>query len=173
VLADLACGGARYVTAALRSLKDAGVGVQALLRDYRPENVDKARENAAHAGVPVTVELADAFSDADLRRMAQPDLVVVSGLHEIIPDDVLVCRHFEQLAELLPSGGTLIVTVQPHHPQLELIARVLTSHSGRPWAMRLRSIELIGSWAQAAGFVIERVSMESRGIFGVLVARKP
>ena len=159
--------------AALRTLADAGIGVRAILRDYREENVSKAFDNAKRAGVNATIELGDAFSDAELgRRLVTPDLVIVSGLHEIVDDDQRVAQHFMQIARLLPSGGRLIVTVQPNHPQVEFIARVLTSHSGRPWAMRLRSVALISSWAQAGGFVIETVTMERHGIFGVLVARK-
>jgi SAM-dependent methyltransferase len=171
-LADLACGGGRYLLEALRRLQDAGLDVQATLRDYRTENIVKARENATRAGIAVTIEHGDAFSDADLETLASPDLVVVSGLHEIIDDDQVVRRHFAQIAGLLPSGGRVIVTVQPDHPQVEFIARVLTSHSGRPWAMRLRPIALIRAWAEDAGFVVEAATMERRGIFGVLVARK-
>lgn len=172
VMADLACGGGRYIIGALRTLEDAGVSVQATLRDYRQENVDKARENAARAGVAASVEVADAFADSDLRKLPQPDLVVVSGLHEIIAEDAVVKRHFQQLGELLPSAACLVVTLQPQHPQLELIARVLTSHSGRPWAMRLRPVGLITTWVRSAGFAVETVKREPRGIFGVLVARK-
>jgi hypothetical protein len=171
-LADLACGGGRYLLAALQQLQDAGINVQATLRDYREENIAKAKENAGRAGVAAIIEPADAFSDADLGRLVPPDLIVVSGLHEIIDDDRLVRRHFTQIAGMLAPDSRLIVTVQPDHPQVEFIARVLTSHSGRPWAMRLRSIALISAWAKEAGFVVETVTMEQRGIFGVLVARK-
>jgi SAM-dependent methyltransferase len=171
-LADLACGGGRYLLSALQMLRDAGIDVQATLRDYREENVWKAKENARRAGVEAAIETGDAFSDADLARLSGLELVVVSGLHEIIDDDRPVSHHFTQIAGLLAPGGRLIVTVQPDHPQVEFIARVLTSHSGRPWAMRLRSIALISAWAQDAGFIVETVTMERRGIFGVLVARK-
>lgn len=171
-LVDLACGGGRYLLAALQMLRDEGIHVQATLRDYRKENVEKARENANRSGVAATIELGDAFSDVDLAKLGQPDLVVVSGLHEIIDDDRLVRQHFAQIAQLLPAGGRLIVTLQPDHPQVEFIARVLTSHSGRPWAMRLRSTELISAWTQAAGFAVDSVTMEWHGIFGVLVAHK-
>jgi SAM-dependent methyltransferase len=174
-LADLACGGGRYLLSALRMLRDSGVNVQAILRDYREENVRKAKENAAKEAIGAVIEPGDAFSDADLGGLASPapqDLVIVSGLHEIIDDDALVRRHFTQVARLLAPGGRLIVTVQPDHPQVEFIARVLTSHSGRPWAMRLRSAGLISAWAKEAGFIVESVTMERRGIFGVLVALK-
>jgi SAM-dependent methyltransferase len=171
-LTDLACGGGRYLIAALRRLKGAGINVQATLRDYRDENIQKALENAATAGIEAAIEHGDAFSNADLDRLPSQALVVVSGLHEIIDDDERVMRHFAQIARLLEPGGRLIATVQPDHPQVEFIARVLTTHSGRPWAMRLRSVALISAWAQDAGFVIETVTMERQGIFGVRVGRK-
>jgi SAM-dependent methyltransferase len=171
-IADLACGGGRYLLAALQMLGDAGTDVQATLRDYREENVRKARENAAKVGIAAAIGAGDAFSDADLGTLSSPDLVVVSGLHEIVDDDRPVRHHFRQIAHLLAPGGRLIVTVQPTHPQIEFIARVLTSHSGRPWAMRLRSVALVSGWARDAGFIVETVTMEQRGIFGVLVARK-
>lgn len=172
VVADLACGGGRYVLAALSDLKHRGVKVQATLRDYRSENVLKARANAAALDVDPLVESGDAFSEADLATLQTADIVVVSGLHEIVDDDRLVRHHFGQIAGLLAPGGRLILTVQPEHPQLEFIARVLTTHTGRPWAMRLRSVELVCAWVREAGLSVESVAMEELGIFGVLVARK-
>jgi SAM-dependent methyltransferase len=171
-LVDVACGGGRYVLGAVAALRDDGVNVSARLRDYRQENVDKARANAAALGLQMLIERGDAFSDRDLASLGQADIAIVSGLHEIIDDDALVRRHFDQLHAVLRPSGRLIVTVQPDHPQVEFIARVLTSHSGRPWAMRLRCVDLIRTWAQEAGFTVETVAMEPRGIFGVLVARK-
>ena len=171
VLADLACGGGRYVLGALRDVGE-DLRVRAVLRDYRDENVEKARANAARLGLSVTVERADAFSDADLGRLPRPDVVVVSGLHEIVEDDALVRNHFAQIARLLPAGGRLVLTIQPDHPQLEFIARVLVSHTGRPWAMRLRPVELTRAWIEAAGLQVLDVEMEPKGIFGVIVARK-
>ena len=173
VLADVACGGARYVLAALGDLKRRGVEVEATLRDYRQENVARAAANAAASGVAAKVEQADALSRADLAHLAGADIVVVSGLHEIVDDDRLVREHFRQIAEILAPGGRLILTVQPDHPQLEFIARVLTTHTGRPWAMRLRSVELVSGWARQAALLVDSVRMEELGIFGILVARKP
>lgn len=72
----------------------------------------------------------------------------------------------------MATSGTLIFTIQPHHPQLELIARVLPAHTGHPWVMRLRSWELIRQWATAAGFRDFQVQMEPSQIFGVVTAQK-
>ncbi len=166
VLADLACGGGQYVLDALKQTRE--VSVQASLRDYRSENVLRARANAHARGLDVRVERRDAFSNADLAELAPCDVVIVSGLHEIIDDDALIQGHFSQVARLVKPGGTFIVTIQPDHPQLEFIARVLTTHTGRPWAMRLRSQELIEAWARGAGFRLIDAEMEEQGIFGVL-----
>ena len=79
---------------------------------------------------------------------------------------------FRQIVRLLPPGGVLILTIQPDHPQAEFIARVLTSHTGHPWAMRFRPVGLTRAWLEAAGFAVEDIEMERLGIFGVITARK-
>ena len=169
-LLDVACGGGRYDLEVLRDFS--AETVTATLRDYKSENVQKARQLATKLEVSATIETADAFSDAELSRVTpRPNLIVVSGLHEILPDNDLIRRHFVQLARILEPGGTLLFTIQPYHPQLELIARTLKSHTGKPWVMRLRSLDLTKTWAEAAGFRIHHVEMDSFGIFGVVVAR--
>jgi SAM-dependent methyltransferase len=171
VLLDVACGGGRYDLEVLRQLP--AESFRATLRDYKPENVAKARQLSDRLGVFAQIEQADAFSDADLDRVQpRPNIVVVSGLHEILPDDNLIRHHFQQLYRIMPASGTLIFTIQPVHPQLELIARVLPSHTGQPWVMRLRSWPLIQQWATAAGFKNLQVHMEPNHIFGVVTAQK-
>jgi hypothetical protein len=169
-LLDVACGGGRYD---LEVLQEFAGEVSATLRDYKLENVNKARQLADQLGVKARIEQADAFSDADLGKVQpRPNVVVVSGLHEILPDDALIQHHFHQLYQTLPDQGTLIFTIQPYHPQLELIARTLPSHTGRPWVMRLRSWEQTRHWAEAAGFRNFQVRMEPNQIFGVVTAEK-
>jgi len=158
------------VLGALSDVHD--VPVRAVLRDYEMANVDAATRNAQDLGVTARVETGDAFSDAALEPLSGSDLVIVSGLHEIIPDNETVRRHFRQIAGILKEGGRLVVTIQPHHPQLQFIARVLKSHTGKPWAMRLRPVEQTWSWLKQAGFRVVSQSMEATGIFGVIVAEK-
>lgn len=168
-LLDVACGGGRYV---LEALAQPGAPVEsALLRDYRRENIESAEALARELKVVARFGQADAFSDDDLGRVTpEPNLIVVSGLHEIIADDALVERHFKQLARIAERPATLVFTIQPNHPQIEFIARVLKSHTGNLWVMRLRPWELTRSWAEAAGFRIRSVTMDKQNIFGVIVA---
>lgn len=170
-LLDVACGGGRYDLEVL--LDFPADAFRATLRDYKPENVQKAQELANFLGVSATIEQADAFNDDDLERVSPaPNLIVVSGLHEILPNNELISHHFVQLYRILEPGGVLIFTIQPYHPQLEFIARVLNSHTGQPWIMRLRPLELTQEWATNAGFESFEVHRDSFGIFGVVKTRK-
>ena len=170
-LLDVACGGGRYDLEVLMDFPS--TAVSAVLRDYKTENVQKAQELANKWGVSATIEQADAFSDEDLHRVVPPpNLIVVSGLHEILPDNDLISHHFQQLYGVLEAGGYLVFTIQPYHPQLELIARTLNSHTGKLWVMRLRSRELCQQWATEAGFHDFEVQMDDFGIFGVVKAQK-
>ncbi|MFN4797774.1 MAG: class I SAM-dependent methyltransferase family protein [Pseudanabaena sp.] len=174
-LLDVACGGGRYDLEVLQEFEQelGNNAIAATLRDYKLENVTKARQLATQFGVTAQIEQADAFNDEDLDRvMPRPNLVIVSGLHEILPNDALIKNHFQQLYRILDTSGTLIFTIQPQHPQLEMIARTLPAHTGLPWVMRVRSWELIRQWAEVAGFENFQVQMESNGIFGVVTAEK-
>jgi SAM-dependent methyltransferase len=174
-LLDVACGGGRYDLEVLQEFEQesSNNAIAATLRDYKSENVAKARQLATQFGVTAQIEQADAFNDEDLDRVQpRPNLVIVSGLHEILPNDALIKNHFQQLYRILDTSGTLIFTIQPQHPQLEMIARTLPAHTGLPWVMRVRSWELIRQWAEAAGFQNFQVQMEPNGIFGVVTADK-
>jgi SAM-dependent methyltransferase len=171
ILLDVACGGGRYDLEVLRSFPSGAIS--ATLRDYKLENVSKARQLARQMGVTAQIEQADAFNDGDLNQVQpRPQVVVVSGLHEILPDNELIRHHFQQIYRILAPSGTLVFTIQPIHPQLELIARVLPSHTGCPWVMRLRPWALTHQWAEDAGFRNIQVHMEPNQIFGVVTAQK-
>ena len=167
--ADLACGGGRYVLDAIK--KTEGVSMEATLRDYEAANIEKTRLNARKLWLTPTIEQADAFDGKELAWLGQRDIVIVSGLHEIIDDDAVVRNHFKQLSRVVSPTGRLVVTIQPDHPQLEFIARALKSHTGKPWAMRLRSADLIADWLTEAGFEVSSLQMEKTGIFGVITAK--
>ncbi|HEY7182865.1 MAG TPA: class I SAM-dependent methyltransferase family protein [Blastocatellia bacterium] len=162
---DLACGGGEYDIEVLKDFPQHRVEPE--LRDYKPENIAQAMRNAEVCGLKhIRFNQADAFDAGAYRE--KWDIIVASGFWEIIEDDRLVKECLLNAARCLDPGGRLIFTIQPDHPQLELIARTLTSHTGKPWVMRLRSLSLFRSWMNEAGLEYVSHRLEKHGIFGVV-----
>jgi hypothetical protein len=122
----------------------------------------------------VIYQQGDAFDrDALAQLTPRPDIAIVSGLYELFPANVAVRDSLAGLAAAMAPGGLLIYTSQPWHPQVELIARALSSHrDGKPWIMRRRSQAEMDQLVAAAGFVKQRQLMDQWGIFGVSLARR-
>ena len=77
------------------------------------------------------------------------------------------------LARAIPEGGWLVYTGQPWHPQLELIARALTSHrQGRAWVMRRCTQAEMDQLVAEAGFEKVEQRIDDWGIFTVSLARR-
>ena len=170
---DIATGGGRYVLETLRDL--ARLSPTAHLRDWRQENLDAAQALANKLEVEgITFAVGDAFDEQSLAATAPaPTVGIVSGLYELFPDNEMVLRSLRGLSHALNDHGLLIYTNQPWHPQLEMIARVLTSHrDGKPWIMRRRTQAEMDELVRSVGF--EKVAMEidEWGIFTVSLARR-
>lgn len=172
---DVAAGQGRYLLEVLHSL-NGPADYQALLRDFAPANV-AAGQSAIHrngfAG-RVRFELGDAFDRAALAAIRpRPTIVIVSGLYELFPENQAVQASLGGIADVIEDGGYLVYTNQPWHPQLELIARTLTSHrGGAPWIMRRRTQLEMDQLVEAAGFVKTEQLIDRWGMFSVAAARK-
>ncbi|MEZ4236394.1 MAG: bifunctional alpha/beta hydrolase/class I SAM-dependent methyltransferase [Myxococcota bacterium] len=171
---DIAAGHGRYVVEALQAAPVPPDTV--LLRDYDPLNVAAGARLLADArldGVGRFVQ-ADAFDEEGLAALAPaPTLAVVSGLYELFSDNALVARSLAGLGRAVPPGGWLVYTGQPWHPQLELIARALTSHrGGQAWVMRRRTQAELDQLVAAAGFDKVEQRIDEHGIFTVSLARR-
>ncbi|GAA6141852.1 bifunctional alpha/beta hydrolase/class I SAM-dependent methyltransferase [Hydrogenophaga sp. 5NK40-0174] len=171
---DIAAGHGRYVLDAIASC---GVEPeQVLLRDYSDINVEDGRrligqKNMAHFA---RFEKGDAFDTASVAN-ALPGVTVgiVSGLYELFPDNDLVRASLAGMAKALDSGGYLLYTGQPWHPQLEMIARALTSHrQGQAWVMRRRTQAEMDQLVRDAGFEKMAQLVDEWGIFTVSLARR-
>src|SRR5213078_4473454 len=112
-------------------------------------------------------ERGDAFDRQSLVEIRpKPTLGVVSGLYELFPDNGLVRRSLAGLADAIEPGGYLVYTGQPWHPQLEMIARVLSSHrDGKPWIMRRRTQDEMDQLVGSAGFRKVEQLTDDWGIF--------
>jgi alpha-beta hydrolase superfamily lysophospholipase len=173
-LVDIAAGHGRYV---LESLSDDSVKPDSiLLRDYSDINVAAGRRLIEEQGWSdiARFEQGDAFDRDDLAKIDPPPTIgVVSGLYELFADNAMVRRSLAGLAAVIPSGGFLVYTGQPWHPQLELIARALTSHrQGQAWIMRRRTQGEMDQLVTAAGFRKITQRIDEWGIFTVSLAER-
>ncbi|WP_047535477.1 bifunctional alpha/beta hydrolase/class I SAM-dependent methyltransferase [Methylotenera sp. N17] len=169
---DIAAGHGRYVLHTALAVK----ADYALLRDYSELNVTAGRAMIKQLSLESTAhfELADAFDAPSIAAMTpKPTLAIVSGLYELFPENAPVQSSLSGIYQALDSGGYLVYTNQPWHPQLELIARTLTSHrQNKAWVMRRRTQQEIDQLVSAAGF--EKVDQwsDTWGIFSVSLARR-
>lgn len=171
---DIAAGHGRYVLEAVE--KAATRPDSIVLRDYSDLNVNGGRKLIAQKGLQdiARFEQADAFDPASIAGTdPKPTVGVVSGLYELFSDNDMVTRSLGGLAEAIAPGGYLVYTGQPWHPQLELIARGLTSHrQGAAWIMRRRTQSEMDQLVEAAGFEKIDQRIDTWGIFTVSLARR-
>jgi Putative methyltransferase len=91
----------------------------------------------------------------------------------MFPDNAMIRRSLAGLADVIPPGGALVYTGQPWHPQLELIARALTSHrQGEAWVMRRRVQAEMDELVAEAGFRKIEQRIDREGIFTVSRAER-
>lgn len=171
-LLDIASGPGRYDLETVRDLKH--IPITALLRDYKPENVEAARRLADELGLKnVTTEKGDAFDRVSLAAITpKPTVAIVSGLYELYPSNEPVLKSLHGVADAIAPGGYLIYTNQPWHPQVEFIARVLSNREGKQWIMRRRTQAEMDELVRAAGFQKLRQEIDQWGIFSVSLARR-
>jgi hypothetical protein len=94
-------------------------------------------------------------------------------LYELFGSNQMVGNSLAGLAAAVEAGGYLVYTGQPWHPQLELIARALTSHrGGEAWVMRRRSQAEMDQLVEEAGFEKLEQRIDGWGIFTVSLARR-
>jgi hypothetical protein len=91
----------------------------------------------------------------------------------LFPDNASVRESLAGLSDAVESGGYLVYTGQPFHPQLEMIARTLSSHRDhRPWIMRRRTQAEMDQLVEAAGFRKMDQLIDEWGIFTVSLAQR-
>jgi len=169
---DVAAGHGRYVLEALDSASVRPDSI--LLRDYSELNVEKGTAMIAAKGLQSMARFVrgDAFDRDSLASVTpRPTLAIVSGLYELFGDNDMVARSLAGIADAVPEAGYLVYTGQPWHPQLELIARALTSHrGGQAWVMRRRSQAEMDQLVARAGFRKLTQRIDQWGIFTVSLA---
>lgn len=173
-IVDIAAGHGRYILETINQIAHKPNSV--LLRDYSDINIRDGRILIEQQGLSdiVRFEKGDAFSRNELSQLSpKPNLAVVSGLYELFDDNQLLRESLLGLSDVIPAGGYLIYTNQPWHPQLEFIARALTSHrEGKAWIMRRRTQLEMDQLVEEAGFTKVTMLVDQWGIFTVSLAQR-
>ena len=173
-IVDIAAGHGRYILESLEGLEHKPDAI--LLRDYSEINVRDGSALIEQKGLSDIARFVkgDAFDRADLAALdPKPTLAVVSGLYELFGSNQMIGDSLAGLAAAVEEGGYLVYTGQPWHPQLELIARALTSHrQGQAWVMRRRSQAEMDQLVEAAGFRKLEQRIDEWGIFSVSLAQR-
>ena len=173
-IADIAAGHGRYVLEAVEKLERRPESI--FLRDYSDINV---RDGTALIAEKKLQDIgrfvkADAFDEESVAAIdPRPTIGIVSGLYELFPGNAQVSASLRGMGRAVPPGGFLVYTGQPWHPQLELIARTLTSHrGGSAWVMRRRTQLEMDQLVREAGFEKLDQWTDDWGIFTVSLAAK-
>ncbi|APU28178.1 hypothetical protein UYA_00065 [Ectopseudomonas alcaliphila JAB1] len=173
-IVDIAAGHGRYILESLEGQQQRPDSI--LLRDYSDINVRDGNALIEQKGLGDIARFVkgDAFDREDLAALEpKPTLAVVSGLYELFGSNQMVGDSLAGLAAAVEEGGYLVYTGQPWHPQLELIARALTSHrDGQAWVMRRRSQAEMDQLVEAAGFRKVAQRIDQWGIFSVSLAQR-
>lgn len=171
---DIAAGHGRYVLEALVDSEPRPQSV--LLRDFSELNVREGQRLIREKGLQDVARFVagDGFDRASVAAATpHPTVGIVSGLYELFADNEPVQRSLAGLADAIAPGGYLLYTGQPWHPQLEMIARALTSHrGGQAWVMRRRTQAELDQLVEAAGFRKLEQRIDEWGIFTVSLARR-
>jgi SAM-dependent methyltransferase len=169
-IVDVAAGPGRYLLDLAAALGEHDLSIEC--RDFDADALAQGRALAAERGLRnVRYVRHDALDAEALAAMPVADVVVVAGLYEILLDEPAIRASLHALQRWLPDGGLLVLTGQPHHPQLALIGNLLTHRNGTPWRMHLRSTATLESWCRQAGFVDVQTHADTRGIFTISIAR--
>jgi alpha-beta hydrolase superfamily lysophospholipase len=173
-IADIAAGHGRYVLEAIGRLASKPESI--LLRDYSDINVRDGAALIAATGLADRARFvkADAFDEEGVAAIdPRPTIGIVSGLYELFPDNDRVGASLRGMARAVEQGGYLLYTGQPWHPQLEMIARTLTSHrGGDAWVMRRRTQGEMDQLVEHAGFRKLEQWTDEWGIFTVSMAER-
>ncbi len=169
-IVDIAAGPGRYLLELVAEIDRGDLSV--VCRDLDVEGQRQGRVLAEQLGLrEVRFERGDATDPDDLARVSPvPDIVIASGIYEIIADATAIQRSMRGVYGLLPGDGAFVFTTQVMHPQLDLIANVLPNRNGDPWIMPVRPVAQVEQWARSAGFGAVRTEVEPHGLFAVTLA---
>jgi alpha-beta hydrolase superfamily lysophospholipase/phosphatidylglycerophosphate synthase/ubiquinone/menaquinone biosynthesis C-methylase UbiE len=181
-LLDIASGHGFYAFDLLTEFTN----LHAELRDYEQHNIQALQAKAAQLEITDRVLTCqkDAFDPASYSHVQKGsgdakglddkkfDIAIASGVFELFSDNTLPATALAGIYDSLKSGGYLLYTNQPWHPEQEFISKTLNNHRGSSWVMRCRSQAEMDQLVENAGFKKVVMRIDRFGIFTVSLAIK-
>ena len=186
-LLDIASGHGFYAFDLLTEFTN----LHAELRDYEQHNIQALQAKAERLEIADRVMTCqkDAFDPASYANVQQKsenakgldakalddkkfDIAIASGVFELFSENTLPATALAGIYESLKSGGYLLYTNQPWHPEQEFISKTLNNHRGSSWVMRCRSQAEMDQLVENAGFKKVAMRIDRFGIFTVSLAIK-
>ena len=168
---DIGAGPGRYLIETAKKFERHDVKV--LVRDYSVDNINQGKKIAEDLHCTnVEFKVADAFDPSTYNKDEfAPNILIVSGLYELFPDNDLVTQSINAATDILADDGYVLYTGQPWHPQLELIAETLPNREGKKWIMRRRTQGELDQLFEMGGASKENMMIDKWGIFTVSTAK--
>ena len=178
-LLDIASGHGFYAFDLLTEFTN----LHAELRDYEQHNIQALQAKAEQLEIADRVMTCqkDAFDPASYVDEQKEtgstdetkfDIAIASGVFELFSDNTLPATALAGIYDSLKSGGYLLYTNQPWHPEQEFISKTLNNHRGSSWVMRCRSQAEMDQLVENAGFKKVAMRIDKFGIFTVSLAIK-
>ena len=181
-LLDIASGHGFYAFDLLTEFTN----LRAELRDYEQHNIQALQAKAEQLEIADRVLTCqkDAFDPASYSHVQKGsgdakdlddkkfDIAIASGVFELFSDNTLPATALTGIYDSLKSGGYLLYTNQPWHPEQEFISKTLNNHRGSSWVMRCRSQAEMDQLVENAGFKKVAMRIDRFGIFTVSLAIK-
>jgi len=181
-LLDIASGHGFYAFDLLTEFTN----LHAELRDYEQHNIQALQAKAEQLEIADRVLTCqkDAFDPTSYSHVQKGggdakglddkkfDIAIASGVFELFSDNTLPATALAGIYDSLKSGGYLLYTNQPWHPEQEFISKTLNNHRGSSWVMRCRSQAEMDQLVENAGFKKVAMRIDKFGIFTVSLAIK-
>ncbi len=171
---DIGAGPGRYLQELAKKYENEDVKV--MIRDFAEANIESGKTLAQELGVKnAQFKIADAFSKESYSKDEfSPNILIVSGLFELFPDNDLVRKAIDGAIDVMDSENGpcfVIYTGQPWHPQLEMIAHTLPNRDGKRWIMRRRTQQELDQLFAEKGAKKTEMWIDKWGIFTVSLAQ--
>lgn len=162
---DIAGGTGNY----LFDIKEKYPEAEIVVNDFLKSNIEFGQRILQEKGFQnMRFTNFDCFdSDTYAKLNFRPNIVIISGIFELFGDNEMIGKAISGAVSVSQSGGSVIYTGQPWHPQLKMIAFVLNSHQKKDWIMRRRSQRELDSVFSCHGVKKQAMKIDNFGIFTV------